>query len=168
MRALAVQWAADRQEETVGAEDMILPPIVIGRRDADRLYAIAMRVILRSPRLAGALIDEILRASVEEDDKLPAGVVGLNSLVLYHAAGSALPQWVELVAPEEADPAVGKVSVLSPVGSGLIGLSVGQAIQWADRVGGARQLMVLAVREGEAGVPDGSARPAGGNCDEHF
>lgn len=128
------------------ADEVVLPPISIGRRDADKLYAIAMRAILRSPRLAGALIDEVLRASVEDSDEAPADVVGLGSLVLYHAAGSALPQWVQLVAPEEADPAAGKISVLSPIGSGLIGLSVGQAIQWADRVGGARQLTVLAVR----------------------
>lgn len=153
MSVLALRSDPDLMGEAALANDCDLPPIVIGRRDADRLYAIAMRVILRSPRLAGALIDEVLRASVEDDDKVPAGVAGLNSLVLYHAAGSALPQWVQLVAPEEADPEAGRISVLSPTGSALIGLSAGQAIRWADRVGGAPRLVVLAVRPAEPPTP---------------
>ena len=53
-----------------------------------------------------------------------------------------------LVYPGEADIAVGKVSVLSPVGAGLLGLKAGQSIQWPDRDGRLRALRVLKVSRG--------------------
>ena len=49
-----------------------------------------------------------------------------------------------LVFPDEADLASGKVSVMTPVGVALIGLSVGQSIEWRTP-GGARSLTVLKV-----------------------
>ena len=47
--------------------------------------------------------------------------------------------------PGEADIEKGFVSVLTPVGAALIGLTAGQAIDWTDRDGRTRRLHVLEV-----------------------
>jgi regulator of nucleoside diphosphate kinase len=56
-------------------------------------------------------------------------------------------QTVTLVYPGEADIAQGKVSVLTPIGTALIGLAAGQSITWETRTGGVRRLTVLKVRQ---------------------
>jgi regulator of nucleoside diphosphate kinase len=56
---------------------------------------------------------------------------------------------VKLVFPGQADIAAGRISILTPIGAALIGLSEGQSIAWKTRDGRLRQLTILAV-EGEA------------------
>ena len=52
-----------------------------------------------------------------------------------------------LVYPREADIADGKVSVLTPIGTALIGLAEGQSILWPTRTGASKRLTVLKVDE---------------------
>jgi regulator of nucleoside diphosphate kinase len=52
---------------------------------------------------------------------------------------------VTLVYPHEADLAAGKISVLTPIGAALIGLSASQSIEWQAPSGGWRSLTVLKV-----------------------
>ena len=47
--------------------------------------------------------------------------------------------------PQEADVDAGKVSILAPVGSALLGLSVGQSIDWTTPEGRSLRLRVTAV-----------------------
>jgi regulator of nucleoside diphosphate kinase len=54
---------------------------------------------------------------------------------------------VILVYPNEADVDAGKISVMTPIGAALIGLSVGQSIEWELPSGGWRSLTVLDVAE---------------------
>jgi len=54
---------------------------------------------------------------------------------------------VTLVYPAEADISQGRISVLTPVGTALIGLRSGGSITWETPAGEARQLTVLAVRD---------------------
>ena len=56
-------------------------------------------------------------------------------------------QTVTLVYPREADIAEGKVSVLTPIGTALIGLAEGQSILWPTRTGTSKRLTVLKVDE---------------------
>ena len=58
-------------------------------------------------------------------------------------------QTVTLVYPGEADIARGRISVLTPIGAALIGLSAGQSIDWETRSGSIKRLTVLDVREPE-------------------
>ena len=46
----------------------------------------------------------------------------------------------------EANPALGKVSVFAPVGAALIGLAVGESIEWDFPDGTPHRLCVLAVK----------------------
>jgi regulator of nucleoside diphosphate kinase len=52
---------------------------------------------------------------------------------------------ITLVFPGEADIAEGKVSILTPIGAALIGLSVGQSIDWTARDGRTHRLTVESV-----------------------
>ena len=54
---------------------------------------------------------------------------------------------VTLVYPEHADISQRKVSVLTPVGTALIGLRTGDSIMWETPNGELRQLTVFSVRE---------------------
>jgi len=52
---------------------------------------------------------------------------------------------VTLVYPNEADVAVGRISVLTPIGAALIGLSVSQTMEWETPGGERRSLTILSV-----------------------
>ena len=52
-----------------------------------------------------------------------------------------------LVYPGEADIAAGRVSVLTPIGTALIGLAEGQSIVWQTRTGVSKRLTVLKMEE---------------------
>lgn len=94
--------------------------------------------------LAGskALADELSRATVIPTERMPANVVRMHSRVTYLDERSGERREVELVFPEEADLASGKVSVLAPVGSALLGLEEGQSIEWLFPDGHVRRLRV--------------------------
>ncbi|WP_296220348.1 GreA/GreB family elongation factor, partial [uncultured Sphingomonas sp.] len=52
---------------------------------------------------------------------------------------------VELVYPGDADIAQGRVSILTPIGAGLIGMRAGRSISWPDRDGRERLLRIVSV-----------------------
>jgi regulator of nucleoside diphosphate kinase len=125
----------------------VRPALVVRAGDAPRLQAIAVAAMLRAPRLAGGLLDELARAEVRPDAEVPPHVVGLGSRVVCLAweGGALQRRRVQIVSPEQADPTRARISVLSDLGAALIGLSAGQSIEWADRRGGGRRFQVLEV-----------------------
>ena len=74
------------------------------------------------------------------------GVVTRGAQVFLVSDPDEAPAHVTLVDPQCEDPARGRISVLSPLGSSLLGLSVGQSVHWRSfgRVRAARILSVLA------------------------
>ncbi len=89
-----------------------------------------------------ALEEELSRATVLPVARMPANVVRMHSRVTYLDERSGERREVALVFPEEADLASGKISVLAPVGSALLGLEEGQAIEWPFPDGRVRRLRV--------------------------
>lgn len=85
--------------------------------------------LTRAARGAQAGVDtleEILDLSrVVPAEDIPRDVVTMNSEVVFEEIDSGEQRTVTIVYPDEADPLTGKVSVLSPVGSALLGLSEG-------------------------------------------
>lgn len=126
------------------------PNIIISRTDADRLSSLAEQMERSSPLAAHLLLDEIDRAEIREDHAVPENVVGMHSVVEFKDDAHGKPRVVQLVYPGEADIAEGKVSVLTPVGAGLIGLSAGQTIMWPDREGHERPIEILKVTRSPA------------------
>lgn len=121
------------------------PPIILGVTDVERLSALALQAEHSAPLAAGLLLDEIERADVRPDADVPDDVVRLGSSVEFVDEAHGHRRTVRLVYPAQADIAAGLVSVMTPVGAGLIGLSPGQSILWPDRDGQARSLRILAV-----------------------
>ncbi len=107
-----------------------LPPITVSRLDLARLEALLDTPAVRNLPIAEALGVELERAQVVEPDALPPNVVALNSTVTCLDESSGETHTVTLVWPNEADASAGKVSVLAPIGAALLGLSVGQSINW--------------------------------------
>lgn len=97
---------------------------------------------------AGAelLDEELARATIVADDELPPRTVALDSRVRFQAIPSEEVREVTLVVPAKASPDQGRISVLSPVGSALIGLRAGDDIDWPLPGGRMRRLRVLEVR----------------------
>ena len=122
------------------------PPIILARSEAERLSALAEEMEHASPQAANMLLDEIERARIVADNKVPADVVRMHSVVRFVDEAHGQERTVELVLPHEADIGAGRISVLTPVGAGLIGLRPDQVITWPDREGHARRLRVVEVR----------------------
>lgn len=79
---------------------------------------------------AEALGDELDRAEVVPPERIAGNVVTMNSRVVFKDEGTGESREVSLVYPEDSDPEHGRVSVFAPVGAALLGLTVGQTIDW--------------------------------------
>ena len=120
------------------------PNIRISQSDHARLSAVASTVAARSPETSDELLAELERARIVADGWVSAGTVQMGSTVTFKPdTGNA--KTVTLVFPGDADISEGKVSVLTPIGTALIGLSAGQSIMWTARDGRRHELSVLAV-----------------------
>lgn len=105
----------------------------------------ADHALLTLLRPHAALQRELERAIVVSSAALPPDVVTMNSRVVYSDETADVQRMVSIVYPSEADASVGKISVVSPIGTALLGLSVGQAVAWDFPDGSRRRLRVDAL-----------------------
>lgn len=117
------------------------PHIVVTTSDFERLQR-----VLSSHDGAGVdrLDIELARAEVVDPHEVPSDVVTMNSEVVSEDLATGVKRTVRIVYPEDADAQQGRVSVLAPLGSALLGLGVGQEIEWRMPQG-IRRLRVVAV-----------------------
>jgi len=127
------------------------PRLIIDERAYPRLMALAERARAQVPDLADRLIEEIERADLRAPTDMPDNVVTLGSEVTYRHGERT--QSVRIVAPEDADIESRRISVLTPVGAALLGLTVGQQISWEMPDKRAAVLEVLAVRQPHEAAP---------------
>src|SRR5690606_11588828 len=106
-----------------------LPPITLSSVDVERIETLLESPAFRQFPAREALEAELERAEVVDPGEIPVGVVTMNSRVRFVEEDSGREHEVELVYPGTAG-AEGRVSVFAPVGSALLGLSVGQRIDW--------------------------------------
>jgi regulator of nucleoside diphosphate kinase len=139
-----------------------LPVITITESDFERLDRLTAAAAKVFPRTADFLAREIARANIVDSGARPTGAIGMGSTVTYRDDVTGNERTVTLVFPDEADLAAGKISVLTPVGAALIGLSAGQSIEWRTPGGGIRSLTVLRVGDGAQPPPAGSRRTVNG------
>ena len=124
-----------------------LPPsLIVSSRDLARLEALLDSPVLSRHPAALALMDELNRAEILPPEQIPADVVTMHSRVECEDVASGEDHVLTLVYPNEADVERGRVSVLAPVGSALLGLSVGQTIDWQAPGGRSLKLRVKSVR----------------------
>jgi regulator of nucleoside diphosphate kinase len=104
---------------------------------------------------AGAEIQRVLdESTLLASNCVAPGVVGMGAQVFLVSDSDEPPRHVTLVYPQDEDAARGRISVLSPLGAGLLGLSVGATVNWRSfgRIHSARIFSVLARRAARQGV----------------
>jgi regulator of nucleoside diphosphate kinase len=90
------------------------------------------------------LEQELERATVVEAGQVPHDVVTMNSRVRVKDLNSGRETTYQIVFPGNADVASDRISVLAPIGTGLLGYSAGTTIEW--RVpSGMRRFRILEV-----------------------
>lgn len=130
---------------------MTQPSITVTENDYDRIDSLLAKTDDRAPGIA-ELQAELARADVVTSDQMPADVVTMNSTVHFENVDSGKRFELSLVYPHEIDGSAGKVSILAPAGSALLGLAAGNTINWQGPGGTPLTLRVLEVRnQPEAG-----------------
>lgn len=128
-------------------------PITLLEEDFAKLSAlVANRVTGRDADAAEQLEAEIERARVVPAGEAPRDLVTMNSRVQFKDERTGRTRVVQLVYPADADAAAGRVSVLAPIGAALLGLSVGQRIEWPLPNGAMAAVEIIGVEPAEPSV----------------
>ena len=88
-----------------------------------------------------ALEEELDKAYTVESREIPGDVVTMRSQVRVRDMKSGAEMDISVVFPSEADSEQGKISVLAPIGTALLGYRVGDVVEWKVP-GGLRRLKV--------------------------
>ena len=131
------------------------PPIIVTKADYERLFN-----LVESPQVAPAvgdyLLGELERARVVAPEEAASTVVTMQSRFIFRDESTGDVRTAMLVYPGAEDIAEARISVVTPVGAALLGLSDGQSIAFETR---ARETRVLTlVRVLSQGYPAHSAR----------
>lgn len=107
-------------------------PIVIAEDNRARLAALIHRAIDLGQEMPThmALAAELRRAQVVPRSQLPHDVVAMNSTVRLRDLEDGDVETYTLVYPQDADISVGRLSILAPVGTALLGYRVGDIVEW--------------------------------------
>ena len=76
------------------------------------------------------LEEELDQAVLVSARKVPCNVVTMNTQMLVKDMDSEKEMLVQLVFPSEADYDQGKISILAPIGTALIGYRAGDTVEW--------------------------------------
>lgn len=120
------------------------PAITMARSDHERLSRLADSLPAKTSSTADQLLVELDRARVVADGRVSTNIVRMGSGLRF-TSDLGEDRFVILVFPDEADIAENKISILTPIGTALIGLSVGQSIDWTARDGRIHRLTVEGV-----------------------
>ena len=120
-------------------------PITLSRLDVERIEALLETPALRDSPAAEKLRAEFDRADIVEPANMPHDVVSMNSSADCVDESNGKHYTLTLVYPKDADADAGRISVLAPVGSALLGLRVGQSIDWPGNGGRTLKLKVTAI-----------------------
>jgi len=124
--------------------------LVILETDYQRL----LKLIEQNDTASADMLDvEISRADIVKAKDFPSNVVTMDSVVTFIDLDSNEEKTISLVYPADANVDEMKISILSPVGSALIGLRIGGKIDWPVQ-GKIRRLKVVTVVQPERHAPE--------------
>ena len=125
-----------------------LPRIVISEVEEHRLTNLATAAELtgRSQPVARTLLAEMERAEVVPDQDVPRNVVRMNSWVEFETDGRNRRR-VQIVFPGQANIDEDKISIMTPIGTALIGLMPGQTMMLRGHDGQSHELKLLSVAQ---------------------
>ena len=90
------------------------------------------------------LAEELERAIVADPQAMPTDVVTMNSRLRLTDADTGEEKTVTIVFPGMANTDEGKISVLAPLGTALLGYRVGELVEW-NVPSGLRRLRIDAI-----------------------
>ncbi|WP_275285966.1 nucleoside diphosphate kinase regulator [Halomonas elongata] len=130
----------------------VRPPLIINRLDAERLQRLIDAA--GDDAVARALEEELERGEVLDPEEIPTDVISMNSQVRFTDLTREREIVRTLVYPRSLDATEDGVSVMAPVGAALLGLRVGDVIEWPLPGGERTSLRVDAIlwqpeREGQ-------------------
>jgi regulator of nucleoside diphosphate kinase len=120
------------------------PSIFLTTKDVEKLRDLireAFHTEYRGSDYLKQLAGEIEKASVVEPNQIPSDVITLNSTARLIDRATKEEMVYTLVFPEDADSAQGKISILAPIGTAMLGYKVGDTFEW-DTPGGKRIIHV--------------------------
>lgn len=118
------------------------PQIVLSSLDLDRIEALLAALPASVFPGKADLQAELDRADVVAPEEIPANVVTMNSTVEFSIVETGQSFCLTLVYPRDLDGSADKLSILAPVGSALLGLSVGDELAWPGPGGKAMTVQV--------------------------
>ncbi len=121
------------------------PLITISSLDAARLEKMLDTLDANQFPNSEELRAELDRADIVKPEKMPPNVVTMNSTVTFRVESSDKEFSLTLVYPSDIDGDKGKISILAPVGSALLGLREGDDISWPGPGGRLLQVRVLKI-----------------------
>ena len=121
------------------------PPITISSLDVARLERMLDSLGSNQFPNRDDLQTELDRANIVEPQEIPPDVVTINSTVTFRVESSDSEFSLTLVYPNDTGDGTGKISILAPVGSALLGLREGDEISWPKPGGGLLLVRILKV-----------------------
>ncbi|MCC2970506.1 nucleoside diphosphate kinase regulator [Massilia sp. IC2-476] len=106
------------------------PSILVSWLDMDRLDRMLDALPAAQAGARDALLDELGRAGLAEPWEMPADVVTMNSRVRFAFDGADDEVTMTLTYPKDMNGNPEQLSILTPVGTALLGLKVGDSIRW--------------------------------------
>ena len=127
-------------------------PLTMTEFDVRRLDALfeRLRLHVKPPPTLTLLERELERAVVVKPDEVPATVVTMNSEVEVVDLDTGERRSLKLVFPAMAGIEAGRVSVLAPLGTALLGSRQGAQVAWQTPRGGRRLRVESVVYQPEA------------------
>ncbi|MBS0848646.1 nucleoside diphosphate kinase regulator [Citrobacter sp. JGM124] len=122
---------------------MSRPAIIINELDAERLDRLLEKPQYAKTPVADMLNSELDRAEMCTPEEMPADVVSMNSRVKFRDLSSREAFVRTLVYPANLTDSDNQLSVMAPVGAALLGLRVGDTINWELPNGNNTHLEVL-------------------------
>ncbi|MCI0429677.1 MAG: nucleoside diphosphate kinase regulator [Rhodospirillales bacterium] len=120
-----------------------LPEIKVTKADLGKLDAmLAHRSPIRSWKAVEILVRELLRAEIVDEHEIPAHIVTMGSRVEFREAENELSTVATLVYPGDSGLYEDAVSVLTPIGAILLGLSEGQSMRYSGPDGKPKTISV--------------------------
>ena len=121
------------------------PAITVSSLDLERIEQLLEVSPHRDYAGAESLRTELSRATIVAPDEMPRDEVTMNSTAVVEDEATGESRELTLVYPRDVDGSAGKVSVFAPVGSAMLGLRVGQSIDWQVPGGRRLRLRVMSI-----------------------
>ncbi len=108
----------------------MLPAITVSTLDFKRIELVLDALPASRDDLKDKLFMELDRADLVEPVDVPPTLVTMNSRVRFTVLATGVTMVKTLVYPKDQAADTQNISILTPLGSALLGLSIGQEIEW--------------------------------------